>query len=599
MTPAFRHALVWALASSLMIVAALSSITSAYFHGHYVPDNADAFYHARRILDAVINHASVIQFDPKMHVPEGSWISWPWGYDQLMATITGWFGPFENSDAAFRVLANIPPLACAIATLLVVVIARQLGLGLVYTAVLAFSFALLPAAFRAFSVGNVDHHFAEYIWTLAMISAGLRFFREGEDSLLPGIVLGGLLGFGLAIQTSLVILQAPICAALALRWLRGESLPARRRMVAFALALLFASLGACWPAETWRHGLFEFYTLSWFHLYVSAVVAVFTILLATLSRSTRNTTAILVLALVAVAPVAKMLLEAATFVSGNLDLIADVSEAQSPYRLFFDKSDDQSTRSMSYLLLLMAPMTLLNVWWAWKMRDATLQFIAIVCAWGLVMFQLQFRFCTYGVLPMLLTPLLAAQVYAADHPHWRRWLPGGLLVVYALAFVPTAQNWKTTIALGDNLAYPNLGTIWPRLGELCATRPGVVLSNVDAGHWVRYHTGCSVIANVFLLTPQHAAKIQENAHLLAMTPAQLLAARRDIDYVLAFQTVTIRNDASGNEVPNLESLRADLDPLERDLLGPEDAIPKEFGKKWEVRSPQGQVYARLYAIERR
>jgi len=25
------------------------------------------------------------EFDPKMHFPDGDWITWPWGYDYLMA----------------------------------------------------------------------------------------------------------------------------------------------------------------------------------------------------------------------------------------------------------------------------------------------------------------------------------------------------------------------------------------------------------------------------------------------------------------------------------------------------------------------------------
>src|SRR5262249_20249595 len=97
-TPAFRNALVWLVGSASMIVAALSSLSAAYVDGHYVPDNEDAFYHARRIIDAVMNHAAVVQFDPKIHAPEGSWLTWPWGFDTLMATITSAFGPFPDVD---------------------------------------------------------------------------------------------------------------------------------------------------------------------------------------------------------------------------------------------------------------------------------------------------------------------------------------------------------------------------------------------------------------------------------------------------------------------------------------------------------------------
>ena len=47
---------------------------------------------------------------------------------------------------------------------------------------------------------------------------------------------------------------------------------------------------------------------------------------------------------------------------------------------------------------------------------------------------------------------------------------------------------------------------FPTLKKLCEQRPGVVLGDLDTGHWVTYHAKCGVIADVFLLTPQHAAR---------------------------------------------------------------------------------------------
>ena len=142
MSPAFRNALLWIVASATMVVACLSSASAAYVDDHYVPDNEDAFYHARRILDSVLTHAPVMQFDPKIHVPEGSWITWPWGFDTLMADITSAFGPFADVDAANRVLMNIPPVASIMAVLLVLVLARQVELPMLHAIVFALGFAL-------------------------------------------------------------------------------------------------------------------------------------------------------------------------------------------------------------------------------------------------------------------------------------------------------------------------------------------------------------------------------------------------------------------------------------------------------------------------
>ena len=109
MTPAFRYTLLWLAGSMVMVCRALAMLSASLVDHQYLPSNADAFYHARRILDSVFSGNPVIQFDDRIHVPEGSWLAWPWGFDTVMARITSLFGPFANRDEANRVLMNIPP----------------------------------------------------------------------------------------------------------------------------------------------------------------------------------------------------------------------------------------------------------------------------------------------------------------------------------------------------------------------------------------------------------------------------------------------------------------------------------------------------------
>ncbi len=47
-----------------------------------------------------------------------------------------------------------------------------------------------------------------------------------------------------------------------------------------------------------------------------------------------------------------------------------------------------------------------------------------------------------------------------------------------------------------------------------------------------YHTSCSVIGDVFLLTAQHARKANEVRSLMRETPERVLAAPQNIRYVL-------------------------------------------------------------------
>jgi len=217
---------------------------------------------------------------------------------------------------------------------------------------------------------------------------------------------------------------------------------------------------------------------------------------------------------------------------------------------------------------------------------------------GLGLFQLQFRFDVFAVLPMILTPLLVARELSGWNPRHSGRIAVATVAVFALALIPTRPVWSAQWALGNSVAYSNIRSLFPALADACRERPGNVLADTDDGHWIRYHTECSVIANVFLLTPQHAAKVALGHQLLRLSPADLVSARPEIRYVIANHTVQIRNDAHGRENPDLEGLRPSLEPLEAALLGPEASIPPNFRKRWEVRTPSGQVYARLYEIVR-
>ena len=302
---------------------------------------------------------------------------------------------------------------------------------------------------------------------------------------------------------------------------------------------MVTTLLACLPSEPFRHGFFEFYTLSTFHLYIAIVVGVFSILLSQLAFSRRNLGLVCALAIVAMLPLGGMLYLAGAFVTGSLDTIAKISEAKSPYSLFIERGESDSTMYMSWLLLFMFPMMLVNLWWAWRRRDPLLQFVAVMSVFGLAFFQFQYRFNVFGLVPMLLTPLLVAKELVVGGPsraraHRVRDHRG----VVRARVPPDRGAWQTTWALASHLSYSQHPAAPGRAFSSFAMNGRVsVLADVEAGHWVRYHTSCSVIANVFLLTPQHAAKLAENESLMLLPPAQLLKQRHDLRYVLVFHAV--------------------------------------------------------------
>ena len=180
-------------------------------------------------------------------------------------------------------------------------------------------------------MGNIDHHFAELLWTLGTLSAGIWFFSANRLSYGAGITLGCVLGSAIAIHNGLFILQIPIAVTLGLFWLRGIPLPHRFQVIAFGAALLTTTFLVCLPSEPWQRGFFEFYTLSWFHFYIAACVAVFSILLVMIERNTRSLVIVLLGAAAAMLPIIDTLSFAGEFVSGELDMIRSIAEVRSPY----------------------------------------------------------------------------------------------------------------------------------------------------------------------------------------------------------------------------------------------------------------------------
>jgi hypothetical protein len=598
MTPAFRWTLLWIAGSMVMLAGALAMLGASRVDHLYLPSNADAFYHARRILDSVFSGHSVIQFDDRIHAPEGSWLAWPWGFDTLMARITSLFGPFATRDEANRVLMNIPLAAGPIAVALAVNIARQLKLQFLLATLFVLGFSALPVVHALFAPGNTDHHFAELLWTLGTLSAGIWFFRSGVPSHAAGIVLGCVLATSLAIHNSLFILQVPVALTLALFWLQGAVLPDRSRIMAFAAALLVTTTLMCIPSEPWRRGFFEFYTLSWFHFYVAACVAVFSVLLSCMPRNGRNI-AVLGLAIgAALIPLFGALSFGSEFVSGELASIRSITEAKSPYAMYRSYGEMMSTRLLSWMMWLIVPMLLLNLWWVFRLRASELRFVALAGVLGLALMLLQFRFSVFGEASMLLTPLLLAGFVAERFPDRRIEALLASVLLFSFTFYPTLKNWQTHWQLGGDQAYTFLRPAFPALKASCEKHPGVVLANINAGHWIRYHSECSVIGNVFLLTPLHGAKALESARLLRLMPAELLAESQDIRYVFARQSTGLFTDESGRERPDLNRLRDSLPALERELLAPDAKLPPQYRLRGEVRTSGGQIYARLYEIDR-
>ncbi len=587
-----RYLLLWIVAATLMVAMTLMTLSAAHVDGAYVPSNADAFYHARRILDAVMTGQPVIQFDTHMHAPEGSWVSWPWAYDAAMAQIVRLFGPFATEAEANDILMNIPVAAGVVGVGLVLLLGHSLRLPFAYLALLLLGFVALPSVHTTFAVGNIDHHYAESLWTTLALCAGIWFLRNPRR-FPPALCLGAVLGSANGVHTSLFILQVPVVCCFLLQWLRGAPLPPWRVSAAFGAALLAVTLAICLHSMPLRQGSFEFYLLSWFHVYVAAGTALVCLATSSIARRPR---AIVLLAAAGVAaawPLLGSVDLGARFVGGGLAGIQNIQEIHSPYYFMFN--GNLLAPYLLYLLWLGVPATLYAAYLAWCHADAGIRCFGVAAAMGLVLMQFQARLHVFGEVALVAVPLFAAHAAALRWPDLSGRIALGTGVAFALAISPVTRMLRTNWLLAGYAGYAEMREVFPVLKEACARHPGVVLAPIDAGHWVRYHSGCSVIGNVFLVTPQQAAKARETRRLLHLTPAQLLAGHTQVRYVLAFHSVSL---VPGAREPDLEALRRRMVPMERALLGPPAGLPPEFHLLRAVRTRGGQTYGCLFEIVR-
>jgi hypothetical protein len=595
MSPSFRVAVIWILGALVMVLLALMPLSASYLNGEYVPSNADAFYHARRALDVAMTGQPVLQFDPRIHVPEGSWINWPWAYDSVLGWITRAFGPFASEAQANRVLLRIPVACAPLFIAIVLGIARVLRFSTTSTVLLVLGMAALPINYISFTVGNVDHHFAEGMWTALSLLAGMWFFAMPQR-VWPGIVLGVVLATAIGVHNSLFILQLPVAMLFLLRWLRQQPVPETRPCIAFAASLLLVTLAISAPSQPWQRGFFEFYTLSWFHTYIAFCTGLFCVLMSWLRRTTTTIGFLTAAAILAILPIWNAIDMAQTFIRGQTDVLGIVLEVKSPYALAQMHGWWRFTSAhFSLLIWLSLPATLFSLALVWRSSEARVQFFALGAALGLALMQFQYRFHVFGELALVAIPLLAIHFAQQRWPQWTSRLAIGACAALLLFYMPTTQKWALHWEPAGHVAYQEVATAFPVLRDACARRPGTVLAELDAGHWVSYHTTCGVIGDVFLLTAQHARKANEVRALMRETPEQVLAAPENIRYVLVFHGVKV---GRGAREPNLESLRSRMQPLESGLLGDVDRIPSQYRILWQRLTPAGQVYARLFEIVR-
>lgn len=521
-SPRFGAVVVWIITSTFALLVALSwsqsSITPA---GELTPMGHDDFYQAARILHFV-NSGEVLQFDDKIHAPEGSWLTWPWAYTALVGTAVLATSEITGADSE-TVLAHIPPVWFAINIALFIAVGRVLGFSARVLGASALLFSMTPVLLFLHAFYKVDHHIAELSFVLMALFWTVKWGRSGGRK--SAVTLGGLLGAATAFHNGLFILQVPILIFTAYLWWNRDLRRSSATWVGLGLvAGTFVGLAF---SEPFRAGVFAYQYHSWFHAYVAVVSAALLVTMAKTQPSVRTAGVIGVGCVVAAIVAAPSIVDGAGFLSGGLESLSSMDEVASPLREVFAGPRPLHVLQAYGACLVLAPFVLIGaVYILLKSKDRDLVVLAAFSVVGVSLMLMQQRLHYFGIAPLLLLtitwavrraqPVLAATVFL--------FLSAGVI-----SGIPLLLK-RPVVA--DNPDYQIVRPLYELLSEACASSPGVVLADQNDGHPIRYHTGCSVVANNFILTEQHERKIQQVNRLMSGSFSEMVEVAPFVDYIL-------------------------------------------------------------------
>ena len=592
------YLLIWFIAGTIAAYMALQLGSAAYVDGSWIPAGNDSFYHARRILDAAVGERGFYQFDDMIHVPEGSWLNWPWGYDYIMAAALSFVLWMRPSTEPMVFLAHVPVFWVFVNLGLFTMIARQVRLAPALSAVAALGVALSPLTQTLHGVGIIDHHFIEQTFVLATVFAGLRFFSLEQTK--DAVILGIVLGIAPAFHNGLFILQIPVLVCAFVLWLRGAS-PASTSLYRLAGTLLITSLLITLPSEAFRALQFEFWTLSWFHLYVAFGSATCLALFGLRAFSRANLGWFALLTLTLAVPLFAQAMTGAAFLAGKLILLEDIVEVKSPLeRILVPGGVRWVTSYYSWLIVAAPILAVVFAIRAWREREPHTLYFSLLAVFGLLLMLTQYRLHPFGSWAICIGGMVLVDEARRRFVLSMAAATNAALVLLAVSLQPSLRNilfYEHPPGMSRDYAITH--PLFVSMAEACAVRAGIALSYSDDGHYIRYHTDCSVMTNNFLMTPLHRKKILEVDRLLQMTPEQFRNAAPDVDYVFVrmFEIFeTTRNGIRPRSVADVASRNAPLFVA----LTFTDAIPDGFRlvDELRVRDDRDFAYARLFELVR-
>lgn len=586
--------IIWLVTGTIAALSASLFWQAAHLGTEYLPVGNDSFYHARRILDTVRDFHAFYEFDPRIHAPEGSLLTWPWGYDFAMACIVRVFLSLGFTSNPMAILVWIPVAAVFVSSGLLILIAHRLRFSLWATALAGLCMALSPLTQYLHGTGIIDHHYAEYIFVLATVWATLGWLYS-LDNRLRALLLGLILGLAPAVHNGLFILQAPVIASIALLWFSGIAIP-KHAANAFAAGLVGAMIVVLLPSLPFRSGNFEYYLLSWFHLYIAFATSVLVLLAARQIHNARGLIVVGGAALLLAIPIIHQALMARSFLGGSSIRLNAIGEMRSVYRISSEYGGLWNASAFYSFFLWLIPATAIYcAVMLWKERTQGRAAFWLFSIFGLTLLLLQFRLHYFGSFALYLPLLVWADSIKA---HRKAAMLITSMTVLLLYYPPLRYQLIVPVSKANDSAFANVWPILQELRKVCSHSPGIVLADSDAGHYIRYYTECSVVANNFLLTKQHGDKVELTDQLFASAGADVPRLAPYIRYILVRPVNIVR---AGKDDFRYVSYSPKSSRLIGDLLfepPTSKSIPTNFRLLFESRFADVNdiPYARLFEI---
>ncbi len=221
----------------------------------------------------------------------------------------------------------------------------------------------------------------------------------------------------------------------------------------------------------------------------------------------------------------------------------------------------------SPVIILVPFLLLFCVWRLVREKEASLVVYLIFATVGMGLMLMQYRLNYFGSIFMLSVPWVALAYVPAVQKMKRSLVGVSAVLVFFVGFRPPLTGpLLNEYPVAGSVLYETVQPLMPSIEEACDEDPGIVLAAGQFGHYLSFHTKCSVIANNFLFSDFHFMKVNEVNELFRV-PADILAsAESPIKYILVMLADTHEMVDGLTVLKDLDNIEQRNPRLIRDLI---------------------------------